>query len=187
MLKKSVRANLETLSADLRAYRKAMDRVFSKPPSKPRDCRKYFFELLVSVSRLYLDYLLLVTELSKVHARKGTTSNLIRTDVAREGLLRRRFKKRLKSLRCWTHFRPENSFSEVTALRTLTDYMDSFALHLPEIYEETLQAEQYAQRILTDSGDSGAYLTVSLEHLGRNHISFVLQALQWVSDEISWP
>ena len=148
--------------------------------------RVFFFKLLVCVSRLYLDYLLLVGELSKLHAQRGSTSNLIHADVAKEGLLRDHFTERLQSLPCWAHFHPKIPFSELTGLRTLADYMNSFTLHLPEIYEETLQAEQYAKRLLADSGDSGDYLTVSLEHLGRNHISFVLQALQWAADENTW-
>jgi len=187
MLKKSVRADLKRLRDDLTAYRSAVDRIFSARLSKPRNCRDYFFKLLVSVSRLYLDYLLLVRELEKIHARKGTNLGLIHADTRREGLLRKRFGERLRALPCWKGFQAETAFSEITGLRTLTDYLNSFRLHLPEIYEETLRAEEYAKRLLKVPGDSGVDLMVSLEHLARNHVSFVVQALQWAADESTWP
>ena len=190
MLKKSVRANLERLGSDLTAYRLAMDRIFSASPSEPCDCREYFFELLACVSRLYLDYLLLARELLTVGARRKAAtdrqSKKVPLDKDHFRLLRSRFRERLESLPCWAHFEPEIPFSELTGLRTFTDYINSFALHLPEIYEEAIRAEQYAKGLLRDSEASGTVLAVSLEHLGRNHISFVLQALQWAADESTW-
>jgi len=186
-VKKSVRAILEKLVSHLVAYRVVMERIFSEPLSGPDECREYFFELLISASTLYLDYLLVLRELSKVHARRRTASDFIKPDIQREASLRRRFTERIQSLPSWKGFQPEMAFSEYTGLRNLTDYLHSFTVHLPEIYEETFSAEQYAKRMLEGSGESGSRLTVSLEHLARNHISFVIQALQWAAAEVSWP
>jgi len=64
--------------------------------------------------------------------------------------------------------------------------MNAFGLHLPEIYEEAVRAKGYAKRLLEESGDTGAFLTVSLDHLCQNHVSFVIPALQWAADESTW-
>jgi len=191
MLKKSVRINLERLGSDLTAYRLAMDRIFSKSLSRPSDCREYFFDLLVCVTRIYLDYLLLGKELSKIPARRIPVTNLqpkaIKLDSNRAKSLQDRFKERLRSQNCWQHFRPDIPFAELTGLHTASDFMKCFTVDLPEIYEETLRAKQYVKRLLEKSGESGTSLAVSLEHLCRNHVSTVMQALQWASDESTWP
>ncbi len=184
-------AKIKMLISNLQAYRSAMDRLFSRPLARPSDCRKYFLDLLVCVARLYLDTLVLSDELSK--SRVATKSNVpcrpdsVDVDVDRFMILRQRFRERLESLQCWEYFQPECPFSELTGLRTHTDYLNSFTLHLPEIYEETLRAEKYAQALLkTPRGIRTSALVVSLEHLGRNHISFVLPGLQWAADEMTW-
>lgn len=72
-------------------------------------------------------------------------------------------------------------------LTCLDDYLNSIELHLPEIYGETIRIEAQGIEFLR-SNDSGslADVLVGLEHTGRNHISFVLRALDWLVDEISW-
>jgi hypothetical protein len=65
--------------------------------------------------------------------------------------------------------------------------MDSFALHLPEIYEASFRVESYARAFQkSQSSTALASLGVGLQHLGRNHISFVRFALEWAADESSW-
>ncbi len=46
-----------------KAYRTSMLRIFSAKLSRPRDCRKYFREVLLAVCRLYVDYLLVAEDL----------------------------------------------------------------------------------------------------------------------------
>ena len=60
-------------------------------------------------------------------------------------------------------------------------------MHLPEIYEETFRVEDCAKDFMTNQSSAFlAQMIVGMEHLGRNHISFVQQALQWASADINW-
>lgn len=180
---------LEELQLDLVSYRAAVDRIIFSTPTVPRDWRQSMLEILVCASRLYLDYLLVMRNLPALEAvsSKGRSADLVRADALRERDLREKLKDKLESSSSWSHFRPENPFSEVIGLRSLQDYMDKFTLHLPEVYEETFRAEAYAKDFLAGRKSSTlARLMVALQHLGRNHIGFVLQALEWASDESSW-
>jgi hypothetical protein len=181
--------HFDKLTLDLASYRTIMDRAFSRTLSRPRDCRKYFLELLVSTSQLYLDYVAMLANLSKLEKLSSTAfrAEPIESNINRDNLLRQRFRKRVESLPCWPLFEPENAFSKFTGLRTLKDYFDSFSLHLPEIYEETFRAEGYA-RIFRKRQSASALtgLVVSLQHMGRHHISYARFALEWAADECSW-
>lgn len=180
---------LKKLQLDLVSYREAVDEIFSLSPATPRAWQQRLFEILVCTSQLYLDYLLVVRNLPALDAvsSKGSSSDLVRADVLRERNLREKLKHELESSPPWNHFRPENSFSEFTGLRSLQDYMDQFTLHLPEIYEETFRAEVCTKDFLANRNAFAlAQLVVALQHLARNHIGFVLQALEWALDEGSW-
>jgi len=197
----AVENELQALIHDLKAYRAVMDRIFSRSLARPRDCRKYFLNLLICVTRLYLDYLTLSKELSRTAVPRKTNSSRQRDsggfDAGRfmrsrehalsEARVRWRFKDRLNSLQCWEYFQPEMPFSELTGLRTRSDYFDSFTLHLPEIYEETIRAEKLAGDLLAALDRRRiAQLIVSLQHFGQNHIIFVLPSLQCAADEMTW-
>ncbi len=188
-LTKLIHLQFEKLALDLATYRATMERIFSWKLSRPRDCRKYFLELLLSASQLYLDYLWVLNTMPKLEkvARAIPGTELLESDIRREALLRQRFRERLESLPCWACFEPENAFAEYTGLWTLEDYINSFALHLPEIHEETFRVEK-AAKIFGENQDNSALpdLTVGLQHPGRNHISFVHFALEWAADEGSW-
>jgi hypothetical protein len=72
-------------------------------------------------------------------------------------------------------------------LHTLEDYKSRFALHLPEIYEEPFRVEICAKDFLASHSSSVlAEIDVGLGHLARNHVGFVLQALEGVVDVASW-
>jgi len=60
-------------------------------------------------------------------------------------------------------------------------------LHLPEIYEETVFLEECAN-ILSEqrSRKIAVAMMIGLQHMGRNHISFLQPALDWLSDEEYW-
>lgn len=180
---------LEKLQLDLVSYREAVDKVFSSALTKPTDWQQCFREILICASQLYLDYLLVMKNLPGMEAvsSKGDGSR-VRVDTLREKALRERLQQKLESSTCWGHhFKPENSFSELTGLRSRRDYTDRLTLHLPEIYEESFRVEACAKDFsASHDGSVLAQLAVGLQHLGRNHISFVLQALEWVADEDSW-
>jgi hypothetical protein len=180
---------LEKLQLDLVNYREAVDQIVSSTLTTPTDWQHRLLEVLVCASQLYLDYVLVVRNLPALEAitSKGSGSARVRADMLREKDLRENLRHELESSPSWKHFRPENPFSEITGLRSLQDYTDRFTLHLPEIYEETFQAEVWTKDFLANRSASAlAQLVVALQHLGRNHIGFVLQALEWASDEGSW-
>jgi hypothetical protein len=180
---------LTKLKSNLAAYRKTVDTIFSEPPSNSDDLREYFREVLIAVSRLYLDYLFLTKKSSTFETVSSRMSRrgLPKTDIHREQAFRQRFRDRLETCTLWVDFIPENPFSEDTGLHTLQDYINRFTLHLPEIYEETFRVEECTKRFLVTPED--VLLTemlLGMEHMGRNHINFVQQALEWVTAEISW-
>lgn len=180
---------LDKLQTDLIGYRQAVDQIFSPALTTPKSWQECISEILISASQLYLDYLLVMKNLPAMEAvsSKGDGGR-VRVDTLREKALRERLQQKLESSTCWDrHFKPENSFSELTGLRSRRDYTDRLTLHLPEIYEESFRVEACAKDFLAShDGSTLAQLVVGLQHLGRNHISFVLQALEWVADEDSW-
>lgn len=185
----SIYGQFDKLTLDLAGYRATVNRAFSRKLSRPRDCRRYFLEILLSTSQLYLDYVLVLANLTKLERISSAQfrAKPVDADIKRETLLRERFRQRIESLSCWSLFEPENAFSKLTGLRTLKDYFDSLSLHLPEIYEETFRAERYA-KMFRKRQDTSALtgLLVALQHIGRHHISYVRFALEWTTDECSW-
>ena len=182
-------AQLEKLLVDLASYRQAVDQIFSPLLKGPKEWRERLFEVLICTSQLYLDYLLIIKSLPimEVISSESGSSNFVRTNLVRERNLRERLKHKLESSRPWSGFRPENPFSGITGLCSRQDYIDRFTLHLPEIYEETFQVEACTKNyLLSHNGAALAQLGVGLQHLGRNHISFVLQPLEWAADADSW-
>lgn len=170
-------------------YREAVDRVVPAASTNPADWRRHFFEILICASQLYLGYLLVVRDLTALEtvSSKSGSSGHVRVDTVREKNLREKLKQELESSPCWGYFKPDNPLSEFTGLRNLQDYLDRFTLHLPEIYEETFRLESCTKEFLASHDRAAlAQFTVGLQHLGRNHISFVLQALEWAADEDSW-
>ena len=180
---------LEKLQVDLIDYRRAVDNIFSSALTEPADWQQRLSEILICASQLYLDYLLAMKNLPAMEAvsSKGG-SGLVRVNTLQEKALRSKLQQTLESSPCWSQrFKPENPFSESTGLRSRRDYTDRLTLHLPEIYEETFRVEACAKKFLARHDASAlVQLVVGLQHLGRNHISFVLQALEWAADEGSW-
>ncbi len=180
---------LETLQMDLVHYREAVDQIFSPTLTTPSDWQQSLLEISIYSSRLYLDYLLVRKTFPELDGVSSAVDGIghVPADALREKRLREKLKHKLESSPSWSHFRPENPFSELTGLRTVRDYTDRFTLHLPEIYEETFRAEICTREFLTNQSAAAlARLGVALQHLGRNHIGFVLQALEWAADEGSW-
>jgi len=190
MRKQLLLGQIERLDSSLRAYRDAFDRIFSSPIVGPSEGKRYFFNLLLCATQLYLASLQVLDAISRgeIHTvRSARIGNRDLYGIEREVALRDQFRTRLRSLPCWNHFDPRIPFSDLTGLRTLDDYLDSFSLHLPEIYEETLRVEKYTKTLISGATDSAlAAVTVGLEHLAYNHLSFVLMALQWAANDATW-
>ena len=180
---------LGKLVSDLASYREAVDHLLFLKVSEVRKWREQLLDILVNVSQLYLDYLLLKKERPVLEAAcsEGSVHEILRADLHREASLRKLLKERLKSSPHWNRFDPKNEFSELTGLRTLQDYLDKLVLHLPEIYEESFRAEKLTRALLTDRKQSIlAQLVVSMEHIERNHVTFVQQPLEWAVNEQNW-
>ena len=180
---------LEKLQLDSVSYREAVDNIFSLAIAKPMDWQQCFREILICATQLYLDYLLVIKNIPTMEAVSSKDDScLIRADTLREKALREKLQQKLESSTCWNHdFKPVNSFSELTGLRSRQDYTEKLTLHLPEIYEESFRVEACAKDFLAShDGSALAQLVVGMQHLGRNHIGFVLQALEWAADEDSW-
>src|ERR1700719_3606556 len=118
-------SQLEGLIPDLAKYRESLDRIFSDSIREPEDCRRYFFDLLISVSQLYLDYLLLMKESPFFATVQSDTAIQARpkVDFQREAILRQQFRKQLESWPFWVYFEPKNAFSEDTGLHNVDDYI----------------------------------------------------------------
>ena len=180
---------LESLQLDVIRYRQAVDHIFSPSLTNSKKWQACFSEILICTTRLYLDYLLVTKSLPELEslASKGRDMGQPSTNNSREMTLRAELKKRLDSSTGWPGFVPQNPFSNLTGLRTLRNYVNSFSLHLPEIYEETFRVEACTKSFLADhNGVALAQLSIGLQHLGKHHASFVLQPLEWAADEGSW-
>lgn len=180
---------LQNFIPQLVGYRETLDQIFSKPSKTPNDLQRYFFDLLVCTSQLYLDHLFVLKDSPSYEIRQTKISRQKHpaADFHREKDLRERFHRALESSPHWKHFIPENPFSDETGLHTLDDYLHRFSHHLPEIYEETFRIESCIKTFLENRSDAVlADLLVGLQHMGRNHISFVQQALEWAAEDISW-
>jgi hypothetical protein len=181
---------LEKLILDLAHYRESVDQLLLPTDvSGTRQWREQLFEILICASQLYLDYLLLMRALPSLESIsvKASGDLVPRLDIHREASLRKGLKERLKSVPHWKHFDPRNAFSKLTGLQTLEDYIDRLVLHLPEIYEESLHVEDCTRRFLTVHDEAIlTELVIGMEHMGRNHIAFVQQALEWAANETGW-
>ena len=171
------------------AYRAAVDRIFSEPLDEPDAAREYFFDLSISVSQLHLDYLLVVKDQPAIERYATAGDHLmerIRGDIHHEMRVRERLRERLEALPCWEYFDPSDAFADDTGLRALKDYIASFVIELPEAYEETFRVEYYAKGLLGGATGPISELIVALEHMGRNHLSFVRFALEGASQSSNW-
>ncbi len=66
MTPEEMQNQLASLCADLVAYRATVNRVYSRALSRPRDCRRYLFDVMICATRLYLDSLVLQKRLSSL-------------------------------------------------------------------------------------------------------------------------
>jgi len=193
-LPKTVGNYLTELVSDLRDYRACMKRIFSRKLTRSRDCSKYFFEVLVCASNLYRDHLTmrkLEAELYNQAKRPpnkpaGTYSFKRRAGVDHEATMRPRFRRRIESLHCWTEFQPESEFAEENQLRTVVNYISALALHLPEIYGETINMDRSVKKFSESRASSAvAEIQVGLAHIAH-HASYCHFALETLSEEWRW-
>ena len=188
MTDKRISSLLGKIASDSVEFRHRLDDVIDAF-ADGRVARQQLFELLICTSELYLNYLLFMKDLTYFSELSvdAPDSQVYSSNVHREMELRNRFRTVLQRSKSWDHADLQNSLAELAGLRTRTDYIDSFTLHLPEIHEETYLVEECARHFVA-SKDTKVLteLTFGLQHLACNHISFVQPALQWSSVETSW-
>ena len=92
---------LETLISNLSSYRNTLDRAFTPGINTPEEARSYFLNVLISVSRLYLDYVLLVkaSPTFKTTRSNKCNSNTGKQELGREMRQREKFRMQLEA---WT-------------------------------------------------------------------------------------
>jgi hypothetical protein len=106
-LRKKMEDLLNKLSTDCVQYREATDQIFSATLSAPTDLQKYFFELLICTSQLYLPaYETNRSEISR--------QELPQTNIHREKIFRERFTQQLEGSPLWVYCRPKNPLSSFT-------------------------------------------------------------------------
>lgn len=180
---------LNQLVRDCRAYRAAVDSIFSGEVVNPSDWRRCLFDIQICVARLQLDRLIVHKEFEEMQAAPPTSPSpaIPKTDVSREMELRHRIKHRLEASPVWTQFNANNPMAELFGLRSVENYLQNFALHLPEIYEETFRIEELALLLLAVPRSAEiSFLLVALQHAGQNHIPILQPALDRASDEDCW-
>lgn len=143
------------------------------------------FELLIATSELYLDCLLVLRVLPSLHGHAVDGAEVTKDagDASREMHLRQHLRGTLDGSRSWSYLDLKHPLAEDN-LATQEDYINNYALHLPEIHEETYQVEQYARDFIQTRNNLALVdLEIGLRHLAFNHAIFVLPALQWPSTE----
>jgi hypothetical protein len=179
---------LRRLAGHCVAYRSAVDQVFFEDLSTPNRLQSICRQIQIRATELQLDrhqILGLIPEMRL--SSKAAPSVEPKRDVHREQELRARLKQRLEELPVWNQFGSENPLAAIVGLNTAKDYIQSLELHLPEIYEETVFLEKCANILLERrSRKIAVAMMIGLQHMGRNHISFLQPALDWLSDEEYW-
>lgn len=191
LIDERIRGKLEGLTLHTAGFRQAFDRIFVSPCQTGEECLNYFGSVLLFASQLYADYVSLTFDLARLEVPEAPVQ-VSRADRAatfpnREGDLRNRCSAVLRAMPCWGELDSNAPFGKITGLQSPADYIERLALHLPEIYEESIRVEGWANGLGAGSAATTlGPLVVGLEHMGRNHLLFALPALQFAADETSW-
>jgi hypothetical protein len=179
---------LSRLDADLDLYNRTLLRIFSIKLTKNHDCVRYFGDLLLATSKLYL-YHLTLKDLTKVCREANSDTEFTRHSGKEVEIpMRKRLTTRLETLLCPPRFVPYNAFADENQLRRIQDFQNNLRLHLPEIYGESVSLLHLVRQLRAArawSRQAVIELLVGLDHLAF-HASYVRHAREIVSAEISW-
>lgn len=184
---------IRRVCGDTLMFRRAVDSLLSDKCGDPVAFCDRMHEVWAAAARLYLDQVEMSrctldglngkTEISEPHAVTNAGEEPAETELR----IRARLRAYLEQLTIWNRYDLRNAMPASRGLRTKGDYIDALALHLPEIYAETIRLEDRARRFLTSPSEAVlSQAIVSAEHLGKNHISYVLPALEWLTEEDAW-
>jgi hypothetical protein len=181
------------LYGNLQICKAHLERMLSRKFSRPRDCSRYFFDVLVSTSRLYLDSLCFGRALRESAAGGNDFVNPSSQSIRLRGCVREldfreKFSRKVESLACWATFQPSNAFVDENRLRTQADYLFNLTLHLPEIYGEVIDLIGLLRERLETGGlsDSDCWTVITkLEH-AAHHASYCRHTLELLSSSCVW-
>jgi hypothetical protein len=182
---------LSAIDVDMRTYRRRASDLFTKQLGSPKQCSRYFYGLLTNTSWLYIDNLKFKEVENSIRSAPATETAVRGSRRSRgeeELRVRTRFRRQIESLPCWACFAPRNTFVSENNLKSQADYVDSLALHIPEIYSEAIKISRDIRRVPADGLPSSltvAEISVRLEHIAH-HSSYCRHTLEILSYEDSW-
>ena len=182
-----VRLLFDGLSEHLRQYRASADVLFERKIRTAGETQHYLFALLLSATRVYLDFLLVLEALPSLYSSsdRKTKTKPVRSDASREMAYRERYTTSLSELPLHK-FKP-SGLAELTFKWVHEDYFSALCLHVPEIYEETLRLEAYLVRFQADVSEKDlTHFEIAFRHLSENHCTFLLPVLQDLVMEGNW-
>jgi hypothetical protein len=188
-IKEPILSRLQELLLHTSGFRRAVDRIFTQRFESHEDWLKYLWTVLQFASQLYADYALLTPGLNQIEASDGAPQSPMSDEstVRTEANLRERLDSALRGMPWWAELRPDAPFGDITGLRTADDFISVLTLHLPEAYMESLDVERWANEFsVRPAVIPLGSLIIGLEHMNRNHLLFVLPALQFAADETTW-
>lgn len=185
--------SIQRLPMDTLRFRESINSLLSDIWTEPLMFCDHLYEVWLAVSRLYLDQVEIhkctIDDLEAGMGVSGLLATANRVDelAATESQVRVRLRTYLEQLTIWDCYDAKNAIPISRGLKSKEDYIGVLALHLPEVYAETIRLEHCAHKLLADpSKEALSQAIVSAEHLGKNHISYVLPALEWLTDCDAW-
>jgi|GEM_PF-3007310 len=184
----------QAVSHNLSTYRRSLENLITCEASDVDAFREAIYAVWNSVARLYLDCVEITrwnTEgLSTQEACGGeiiASAGNGRSIVEEERVMRIKLRSYLESSPIMKQFDANSSLAAMRGLRSHVDYVQSLVLHLPEIYSESIRLQTYLNNLsIQPSMDDLCAVDTCVNHMGKNHISFVLPALEWLYEESSW-
>lgn len=164
-------------------YRRSVDQIFCEDDlSAPLRLQSIFRQIQIRTAQLQVDGHQLLESIPKMRmSSKAAPSVEARHDLHRERDLRTRLQQRLEQLQVWNQFDSENPLAALVGLHSTKDYIQSLELHpagdlrgnpvFGGVFE--CLSEQRIREV-------AVVTIIGLQHMGRNHISFLQPALDWL-------
>ncbi len=172
------------------AYRKSVRDVLSLDKlSTKRFFLPHLLSLLQSVVVFYHAAISLNSsrEEESIFIDDAIASDSTFQDVTTEQELRVRLERKLREVDL-AGLDLSNPFLNDYGVVTSEDFVHCLGMHISEIFIESLRLDDYAKQFLT-SKDEGSLLggmRVSIYHIIRHHIPFLVPPLEWACDTDNW-
>ena len=184
---------LQEVSSDASQFREAVDALLATDCTEPQLFCDRLYEIWITVSRLYLDMIevyrwALPNSNEAAHGFESPATIKVNYDsIKTEQRIRVKLQKYLEELKIWDRYNGDHAIPIDRGLKSKADYVSTLSFHLPEIYAETISFEKYVKALSTNpSAAALAGAMVSAQHLGKHHASYVLPALEWLTNLDAW-